>query len=572
MTVWIDASLITRLPAINSPLGQVDAPIRPLDLGQLVQGRVLAVRGSQAVISLLGQQIAVESHLPLQVGQVLDLVVREIRPDRITLQVARETEVGAPVHQVITDQNLGDLLTSQRLPTDSTNLLIARTLIRNSMPITNALVMGARNALSFIDAPTAEEMDAAIYLLLKDLPVTPQSLELAKVSLLQPNNLGARVQELTVQLRELLAHTAQDSVVPMLPKPLLALAHQVLQDLPQLVPDYTQSRTFAALLPQVLDQIATPTESRLARLIETAATVLSGSEALSPPTVAKGTVIIESQMLPSGEHPSAVQEDGRQALPATIRHPLIENDAIAPSGREAQSPPTVAKGTVIIESQMLPSGEHPSAVQEDGRQALPATIRHPLIEVSRDFRQQLSLFNDELAQAATELPSHHRVAPLLQELQVTIREMLTMVEAEQLSNAGMPPPTQAQGYYAFHLPVAMPGQHTTETAEVRVYYHGGQSNKRVDPENAHLAFLLEMSRLGSVEVHVDLYQKHLRCRIECANREATDLFQESSSELQERLQEIGYTVDSIRSVISSPAETRTEHSVAPRLSQIDIRA
>jgi hypothetical protein len=211
-------------------------------------------------------------------------------------------------------------------------------------------------------------------------------------------------------------------------------------------------------------------------------------------------------------------------------------------------------------------------VQEDGRQALPATIRHPLLEVSRDFRQQLSLFNDELAQAATELPSHHRVAPLLQELQVTIREMLTMVEAEQLSNAGMPPPTQAQGYYAFHLPVAMPGQHTTETAEVRVYYHGGQSNKRVDPENAHLAFLLEMSRLGSVEVHVDLYQKHLRCRIECANREATDLFQESSSELQERLQEIGYTVDSIRSVISSPAETRTEHSVAPRLSQIDIRA
>ena len=516
MTVWIDASLITRLPAINSPLGQVDAPIRPLDLGQLVQGRVLAVRGSQAVISLLGEQIAVESHLPLQVGQVLDLVVREIRPDRITLQVARETEVGAPIHQVITDQNLGDLLTSQRLPSDSTNLLIARTLIRNSMPITNALVMGARNALSFIDAPTAEEMDAAIYLLLKDLPVTPQSLELAKVSLLQPNNLGARVQELTAQLRELLAQTAQNSGVPMLPRPLLDLAHQVLQDLPQLVPDHTQSQTFAALLPQVLDQIATPTESRLAR--------------------------------------------------------LLENDAIVPSGREALSPPTTAKGTVIIEPQRLPSGEHPSVVQEDGRQALPATIRHPLLEVSRDFRQQLALFNDELAQAANELPRHHRVAPLLQELQVTIREMLTMVEAEQLSNAGMPPPTQAQGYYAFHLPVAMPGQHTTETAEVRVYYHGGQSNKRVDPENAHLAFLLEMSRLGSVEVHVDLYQKHLRCRIECANREATDLFQESSSELQERLQEIGYAVDSIRSIIGSPAETRTEHSVAPRLSQIDIRA
>ncbi len=516
MTVWIDSTLITRLPAINSPLGQVDAPTRPLDLGQLIQGRVLTVRGSQAVISLLGEQIAVESRLPLQVGQILDLVVREIRPGRITLQVTRDTEQGALVNHVITDHDMGDLLASQRLPSDSTNLLIARTLIRNSMPITNALVMGIRNALSFIDAPTAEEMDAAIYLLLKDLPVTPQSLELAKVSLLQPNNLGARVQELTAQLRELLAQTAQDSAVSMLPRSLLDRVRQVLQDLPQLVPDHTQSQTFAALLPQVLDQIATPTESRLAR--------------------------------------------------------LIENDALVPSWREALLPPTTTKGTVIIEPQRLPSEDHPSVVQEDGRQALPATIRHPLIEVSRDFRQQLTLFNDELAQAAAELPRHYRVTPLLHELQVTIREMLTIVEAEQLSNAGMPPPTQAQGYYAFHLPVAVPGQHTTETAEVRVYYHGGQSSKRVDPENAHLAFLLEMSRLGSVEVHVDLYQKHLRCRIECANREATDLFQESSSELQERLQEIGYVVDSIRSIISRPAETRTEHAVAPKLSRIDVRA
>lgn len=516
MTVWIDSTLITRLPAINSPLGQVDAPTRPLDLGQLIQGRVLTVRGSQAVISLLGEQIAVESRLPLQIGQVLDLVVREIRPGRITLQVTRETEEGALVNHVITDRDMGDLLASQRLPPDSTNLLIARTLIRNSMPITNALVMGTRNALSFIDVPTAEEMEAAIYLLLKDLPVTPQSLELAKVSLLSPNNLGARVQELTAQLSELLAQTAQDSAVSILPRSLMDLMRQVLQDLPQLVPDHTKSQTFAALLPQVLDQIATPTESRLAR--------------------------------------------------------LIENDALIPSGREALLPPTTAKETVIIEPQRQPSGEHPSVVQEDGRQALPATIRHPLLEVSRDFRQQLTLFNDELAQAAAELPLHHRVAPLLQELQVTIREMLTIVEAEQLSNAGMPPPTQAQGYYAFHLPVAAPGQHATETAEVRVYYHGGQSNKRVDPENAHLAFLLEMSRLGSVEVHVDLYQKHLRCRIECANREATDLFQESSSELQERLQAIGYVVDSIRSVISRPTETRTERSVAPTLSRIDVRA
>jgi hypothetical protein len=180
--------------------------------------------------------------------------------------------------------------------------------------------------------------------------------------------------------------------------------------------------------------------------------------------------------------------------------------------------------------------------------------------------------NDALSKTTTGLPAHHPLTPLLQELQFTIHEMISMVEAEQLSNAGLPPPTEPQGYYVFNLPITVAGQDTTDTAEVRIYYQQRDHTKRIDLENAHLAFLLEMSHLGSVDVHVDLYQKHLRCRIECANREATDLFQESSSELQEQLQEIGYVVDSIRSVISRPAETHTEHAVAPKLSRIDVRA
>lgn len=517
MTTRIDSSLLARNLALSSPLNQVSALLQRLDIEQRLQGRVLAVRGSQVLISLLGEQIAAESLLPLQVGQILDLVVREFRPDRITLQVmAPETEEEAPVYQVITDQDLSDLLASQRLPADPTNLLIAHTLIRNSLPITNALVMGTRSALSFIDAPTAEEMDAAIYLLLKDLPVTPQSLELAKGALLQPNNLGARVQALATQLLELLVQTAQGSAAAMLPRPLLAIAQQVLQDLPQLAPDHTQSQTFAALIPQVLDQIATPTERRLARLLEDAGFV--------------------------------------------------------PSEREALPPPTAAKGAVIIEPQRLSSEEHPGVAQEDGHQELPALIKHQPLEVSRDFRQQLALLNDELAQAEADLPRHHPVAPLLQEIQVTIREMLTMVEAEQLSNAGMPPPTQAQGYYVFHLPVAAAGQDAADTAEVRIYYQRQDHSKRVDPENAHLAFLLQMSHLGAVDVHVDLYQKHLRCRIECSNQEATELFHDATSELQGRLQAVGYIVDLIRTVVADRPNTRSERGSMPPLFKIDIRA
>lgn len=516
MTTRIDSSLLARIPGITTPLNRAGALLHRLNLNQALQGRVLSVHGSQVVISLLGEQIAAESLLSLQVGQVLDLMVREVRPDQVTLQVAPETREEAPAFRPIADQDLSDLLAAQHLLPNHTNLLIARTLIHNSLPITKALVIGTRKALSFIDAPTEEEMDAAIYLLLKDLPVTPESLELAKGGLLQPNNLGARIQALAAQLLELLVQAEPDGATAMLSRPLLAITQQVLQNLLQLVPDHAQSQTFTALIPQVLDQIATPTERRIAR--------------------------------------------------------LLENAGLAPSGREALPSPTTAKGAVIIESQRLPSDEHPGTAQEDGREGPAVLIRHQPLEISRDFRQQLTSLNDALAQASAELPTHHRLAPLLRELGVTIREMITMVEAEQLSNAGLPPPTQPQGYYVFNLPIAAAGQDATDTAEVRIYYQRRGHTKRVDPENAHLAFLLEMSHLGPVDVHVDLYQKHLRCRIECPNHEAVDLFQASSPELQGRLQVAGYTVDSIRTVIATRPSARSDRESMPPLFKIDIRA
>lgn len=535
MTTRIDPSLLARIPALILPLNRLSAMLQKLDPNHILQGRVLAVRGSQMVISLLGEQITAESLLPLQVGQALDLVVRELLPDRITLQVAQQTGEGAPVIRVITDQDLNDLLAAQHLPPDHANLLIARTLLRNSLPITRAIVLEARNALSFIEAPHADDVEATIFLILKELPVTRESLELAKSALLQPNNLGARVQALATQLVELLAYaeqTEQGRAATVLPRHIQALAHQLLQELPLLAPDLAQGRAFAALVRQVLDQIGTPTEGRLARLLEEGAHDLAGQGAPEPVTIAAG----ESQ-------------------PADPEVP--EQDVSQLNGRRQEA--TIP----ALSPKMLP---------EEPRQApLPLMRQYPPA-VTHDFRRQLASMNDALTQVSAELPTHHRLAPLLGEIGTAIREMITMVEAEQLSNAGLPPPTQPQGYYVFNLPMAVTGQDVTDTAEVQIYYQRRDHTKRIDPENAHLAFLLQMSHLGPVDVHVDLYQKHLRCRIECSNREATDLFEESSSELRERLQEVGYSVDSIRTVIADEPHAPPERASIPSLFRIDIRA
>lgn len=488
MTNAINPPLLALISTLNSPVDRLGSLIR-LKPDQLLHGRVVAVDGSQIVISLLGEQIAAESALSLMVGQSVTLVVREVRSDRIVLQVAPETGAEESIHHPITDQDLSDLLTATHLLPDSTNLQIARALLRNSLPITSATVSAAGDALSFLHTPTAEDVDATIQLLAQELPVTPQSLELAKSALLQPNNLGARVQAFAAQLVDLLLQTAETErgeAAMMLPRHVQALAHQLLRELPLLIPDQAHGEALTALVRRVLDQIATPTEHRIAQLLE------------------------------EGERERFAPEDPRQALHTLIR----------------QYPP----------------------------------------EATRDFRRQLASMNDALTGVSAELPTHHPIAPLLRELEVTIREMISMVEAEQLSNAGLPPPTQPQGYYVFNLPIVTTGQDAADTAEVRIYYQRRDHTKRIDPDNAHLAFLLEMSHLGPIDVHVDLYQKRLRCRIECANHEAIDLFRQSSSELQERLQDSGYTVDSVHTVMAVRSRERSGREPIPPLSKIDIRA
>lgn len=523
MTVRLDPVVLARIPALTAPLGDVVAPLRRIAEGQLLQGRVLAAQDGRILIALLGKQIAVDSRLPLQVGQVLNLAVREIRTDRITLQIVRETEGQAPVLEPLTDQDLGELLLEQHLPADPANAQIARALIRQALPVTDAIVSAARRALSFIDAPTATDVDAAIFLMARQLPVTPQSLELAKGALLQSNNLGAGVQSLATQLVELLSHAAQADGVSDLPPDLVAAAQQTLQDLPLLLPDQAQGQTLAALTRQALDRIGTPMEARLARLLD------------------------ESDAVPPGTGPPQDRIE--------IGSPVIE-------AAEAAMPRSPASA----------SERHADVAQADGRATLQATPHRELHEIAHDFRRQLASLRDTIETAAAELPRRHPAAALLRSLEATIREITSLVEREQLVNAGMPPPTQAQGYFQFHLPIAVAGQQTPDTAEVRLYYRRRDRDKRVHPDDAHLAFLLQMSRLGPVDVHVDVYHNHLRCRIECSRQDAADRFQESSHELEERLQGIGWIVDSIRTVTVAEPDAPTDRASQSPLVGIDIRA
>lgn len=593
MAANIDPFLPGLIPALPTTRDKAGPLIRRIGVDQVFQGRVLAVRGSQVLISLEGELIAAESLLPLQIGQTLRMVVREIRPERITLQVAPEVQGGADP-RALTDQDVSELLTAQRVPTDATTLLIARTLLNTSLPITRELVLAARDALSFAETPNPQDVEAVIFLVLRALPVTPQSLELAKSALGQQNIIGLQIQALASQLRDLLAQTKAGDPAAILLRPLLASVQETLEGLPQLVPDQSPSHLVPALVVEVLDRIATPTEHRLARFLGETDALPEGVErqpADAGDDTSHGLLDRASEKRPEVARPDPSDTGQEEAMHAPAGLPVEENvptpapPAPGPRPFQEEWAGIVPRGNGGVEQVARERGAFGPATPLDAAltlseelrpefraERLPALTPQHRWELGRDFRQQLSRLNAELAQAAADLPRHHAMTSLLHQLQVTVRGMMSMVEAEQLSNAGLPPPNQAQGYYVFHLPVASLAQDVTDTAEIRIYYKRGHPDKRVDPENAHLAFLLELSHLGMVDVHVDLFQKHLRCRIECSNGESTELFNQSSPELQERLQQAGYIVDSICSTVARPPERFSDRRSTGGMFRIDIRA
>jgi hypothetical protein len=586
--------VLSLIPALITTWDTAEPLIRRIGVDQGLQGRVLAVRGSRVLISLLGERITAETLLPLHIGQTLRLVVREIRPERITLQVEPEVREGVPDPRALTDQDLSELLSAQQVPADATTLLIARTLLDKSLPVTGELILAARDALSFAGTLNPQDVEAVIFLALRALPVTPQSLELAKGALEQQNIIGFQIQALASQLRDLLAQTKAGDPTAILLRPLLASAQETLEGLPQVALDQSPGHLVPALVAEVLDRIATPTEHRLARVLGEADVLPKGVEtqpANAGDDASRGLLDRASGKQPEFPRPDPSDTGPQEAMHAPAGLPVEEDVPIpapptpgprpfpeewpgfAPQGnggaervareRGPFGPDTPRDATLTLSQGLRP---------EFQRERLPKLTTQHVWELARDFRQQLARLNAELAQAAADLPRHHAMTSLLRKLQMTVRGMMSMVEAEQLNNAGLPPPNQAQGYYVFHLPVAHLAQDVTDTAEIRVYYQRGHPNKRVDPESAHLAFLLQLSHLGTVDVHVDLFQKHLRCRIGCSTGEISELFNQSSPELQERLQEAGYIVDSIRSAVARPTEQFSERRPMRRGFQIDIRA
>jgi hypothetical protein len=162
-----------------------------LRVGQELLAEVLSADADtgQALLSLAGRHVTAQVPPGLEEGQVLRLAVAQIGAERLVLRLAgasRQTmgettasDAGHPLDPAV-------LLAELDLPNTPELRAAVHALVARGQPLAREALLAVRSAFAGQPGDAAENAQAALDLLLHDLPVTPRSLVLARTALTQP--------------------------------------------------------------------------------------------------------------------------------------------------------------------------------------------------------------------------------------------------------------------------------------------------------------------------------------------------------------------------------------------------
>jgi len=223
-------------------------------LGQELQGRVLRVSGSQALISLGEHHLWAQTQVPLAPGDWLRLVVADKSEEQVVLRLTTRGEAAA--RTAMSADDLSQLLQGLGLPADPMRLQLARSLLARGLPLSRA-ALEAAGALLAGDADAAA-VEAAADLLARGLPLTERSLALA-LSQRGAAPLGEQMQALREDVSGLQASLKRLGGN----QERLSRLQKALDGLSFTDEDMADARSLAERLVRLVRDLATPTEAKL---------------------------------------------------------------------------------------------------------------------------------------------------------------------------------------------------------------------------------------------------------------------------------------------------------------------
>jgi hypothetical protein len=191
---------ISSINALSKP----EMALRPF---QRITAQVLDVTGTTALLAIEGRPIvaqltSVDQATALLTQQTAQFIVTELTSQKITLKMikgdASETMLAASSS---TGTELAmRLLEQNNIPATVNNLMMARSILKQQLPVTRALLNEVMEALSEYDAWGSKEADVAVSLKAAGLPVSAQSIKLASR---QPAKISDSISQLIEWLNDM---------------------------------------------------------------------------------------------------------------------------------------------------------------------------------------------------------------------------------------------------------------------------------------------------------------------------------------------------------------------------------
>ncbi|MHB0869963.1 MAG: hypothetical protein ACYC5J_10970 [Chloroflexota bacterium] len=607
--------------------------------GQIVNGRVAQVGPRGVVIEVAGRLATMLSDLQLDVGEMIQLSVKEASRDQTLLQlVGREGQLLAaqagvepqlarlmgsyklPVDRFhlnavrkllarglpITRENLARLAESEGLalgtgldpestdlvllrlidsydlPLDEPHRYAARQLLARRLPITREGVEQLARTLARFRVAGEVDFQMATYLQANRLPLTPSSLAVMRSTLVVPGGLGPRLHQLRWGL-SYLADLLQGVVAEGDPfgAGVLRLVDRAAQELSRRMVGASGAdrAQLEEGLRRVLRDQGTSLESRLVRILMGQAGVelleedlrfllgrlaaLSAEAAQEAESGAAGADAQGARAL--GRAPGAAAGTGAEAADGSEVGPPREEagEATSIASEDTEAPPGVEDDPEELPEAAGPAKGVPptgAAADEGEAEGAKAATGTTLPRAApRDAVELKAL-----------LPERPDLRQALVRLGDSAPGLADALQAQQLRNAGRSPDPFEQ-WLVFQVPLARGPEEPPTTVELRI---GRRTDRRLDPHRVRLVMRLELERLETVEVRLEIIGKQVSCQLASSIAASLPVLRERFPSLREGLEGLGYSVApagfGLLSGDPDPAEVAVQ--VPPRLVQVDLRA
>ena len=198
----MDLSGARAVSSINS----LSRPQVGLRLFQRVTAQVLEVTGATALLSMDGIPIVArltssEQAATLLSQQTVQFIVTQMNNQKVTLKILKNDSTQAPINPTPPAPELAaHLLEQNNIPVTVNHLMMARSILKQHLPVTDELLDELMEALSDYGVWGSREAEAAVALKAAGLPVSAQSIALASR---QSIKIGEAIPELIKWLNDI---------------------------------------------------------------------------------------------------------------------------------------------------------------------------------------------------------------------------------------------------------------------------------------------------------------------------------------------------------------------------------